>query len=50
MVLYLSGNGNNATTTASVNPIIINAGTIYTINGLPTLYFDGTRYLTTPAF
>ncbi len=43
-----SGHGNNATQiTAAKQPLIVNSGAIYALNGAPTLYLDGNRYLNT---
>ena len=43
-----SGHGNNSTQIiAAKQPLIVNSGTIYTLNGAPTLYFDGNGYLNT---
>ena len=41
-----SGQGKNLTqTTTAKQPMIVNAGTLYTDNGLPTIYFNGTQHL-----
>lgn len=41
-----SGNGINvAQTTTTLQPVIVSAGVIYTINTLPSIYFSGTTYL-----
>ena len=41
-----SGHGNNVIQSIDSNqPLIVNSGTIYTLNGAPTLYFDGNGFL-----
>ena len=33
--------------TVTKQPLIVNSGAIYTLNGAPTLYLDDNRYLNT---